>query len=218
MTAFGYPIALDLRGRRAVVIGEIAVREGKVEALVEGGAADVVVVAPGPLDRLDELERRHGHAVAVRRRGWRADDLDGAAVVVASGDDPADRSEIARRARERGALVNVMDDVDNCDWAAPAVVRRGDLVVAVSTGGRSPALASRLRGALAERLGPEWGRALDAIADVRDETAALLPDVRERSRRWRSALDLAEAESLAAQGRADELRRRLRSRLLGGRA
>jgi siroheme synthase-like protein len=111
-------------------------------------------------------------------------------------------------------LVNVMDDVPNCDFAAPAIVRRGDLVLAISTGGRSPALARRLREELEARFGPEWAIVLDILRDVRDATLAQLPDLRERARRWNDALDLDEAEELVRSGRAGELGRRLRERLL----
>ena len=192
---FRYPVFLELDGRRAVVIGETAVREGKVEGLLASGA-EVSVFENG---------------------AWTPGDLDGAFVVVASSGDSAERAAIAREARARGALVNVMDDVANCDWAAPAIVRRGDLVLALSTGGRSPALARRLREELAERFGSEWEEILEAVGEVRAETLESLPDLRERAERWRAALDIEEAEALARAGRTKELRDRLRARL-GARA
>jgi siroheme synthase-like protein len=186
--AFGYPVMLDLGGRRAVVIGEGAVREGKVEGLLAAGAAEVLVVASTPGPRLDELEGRD--RVRVERRAWRPEDLEGAAICVAWSSKPEVRDAIAHEARERGVLVNVMDDVANCDWAAPAVVRRGDLLFAIGTGGRSPALAKRLRKELAERYGDEWEEVLAVLGEVREETLPLLPDLTERARRWQLALDL----------------------------
>lgn len=190
---FGYPMFLELAGRPAVVIGADAVAAGKAEALAAAGA-DVVVLPNG---------------------GWRPEDLDGASVCVASSGDPAERDAIARAARERRVLVNVMDDVPNCDFAAPAVVRRGDLAIAVSTGGRSPALARRLREDLERRYGSEWAEVLQVLAEVRERTLSLLPDIGERARRWRAALDPDEAAELAATGRAEELRELLLARLLG---
>jgi len=111
-------------------------------------------------------------------------------------------------------VVNVVDDVPNCDFAAPAVVRRGDLVVAVGTGGRAPALASRLRAELGERFGPEWAELVELVGDVRAATLGDLPDLEERARRWRAALDLAELERLVRAGRGDLAADRLRTRLL----
>lgn len=189
---FAYPILLELNGRRAVVVGTLALAEHKDVALREAGA-DVEVFA--------------NHA-------WRPEDLDSAFLCVASSEDAAERDAIARAARERGVLVNVMDDVPNCDFAAPAVVRRGDLVVAIGTGGRSPALARKVREDLQARYGEEWAEVLEVVGRVRDETLLELKDVATRSKRWRRALDLDEAAALVRGGRPDELRRRLLERLL----
>ena len=205
---FGYPVYLELRGKRVVVIGGAAVRERKVESLLAAGADDVIVVVPDVIEVPADAR--------VERRAWRPHDLDGAFLVIASSDDPAERDAIAREARDRGALVNVMDDVANCDWAAPAVVRRGDLAIAISTGGRSPALARRLREELEDRFGEEWGPVLEVLREVREETLPELPDLADRSRRWNEALDLDEAAMLAREGRANELSARLRERLLAG--
>jgi precorrin-2 dehydrogenase/sirohydrochlorin ferrochelatase len=209
---FGYPVMLELRGRRCVVIGDDAVREGKVEGLLAGGADDVLVVADGPSQRLDELADLEG--VTVRRRRWRADDLDGAFLVVASSRSPAERDEIARHARSRRVLVNVMDDIPNCDWSAPSVVRRGELVIAIATGGASPALAKKLRKELTSAFGEEWAEVLAVVRSVRAEAIARLPDFPTRAARWNEALDLDEAAELVRDGRSDELAARLRERLL----
>lgn len=212
MSPFGYPVLLELAGRRCVVIGEDAVRAGKVEGLLAGGADDVVVVAAGPRDRLDRLGR--DPAIEVRARAWEPSDLDGAWLAVAAAGDPDERAAIARAARARRVPVNVMDDVPNCDWAAPAVARRGELVVAVGTGGASPALARRVREDLEDRYGPEWEEIVRVLRRVREDTSPEIPSLEERARRWRRALDPEEAAALVRDGGADELARRLRSRLL----
>jgi precorrin-2 dehydrogenase/sirohydrochlorin ferrochelatase len=146
---------------------------------------------------------------------WSPADFDGAFICVAHSSDAAEREAIAHAARDRGVLVNVMDDIPNCDFAAPAVVRRGELVVAISTGGRSPALARKLREELEQRFGVEWAELLEVLREVRRETLGLLPDLRERSRRWNEALDLEEAASLVASGRREELKAHLLARLRG---
>ena len=95
---FGYPVMLELAGRRCVVIGEDAVRDGKVEGLLAAGADRILVLALGPSGRLDELAQIEG--VRVERRAWRPADLDGAFLCVAASRDPAERTAIAaRRAR-----------------------------------------------------------------------------------------------------------------------
>ena len=213
MAPFGYPVLLELSGRRVVVIGELPIREGKVEALLAGGATDVLVIAERPLGRLDALAALEG--VRVERRGWRPADLDGAALAIAHDDDPDVRGAIANAARERGCSSNVVDDIPNCDWAMPSIVRRGDLVFAVGTGGASPALSKRLRRRLEQDYGPEWSEVVRVLREVREETLSALPDLAERARRWESALDPDEAAALVRDGEAEELRARLTARLLG---
>lgn len=212
MMPFGYPVMLEVAGRRCVVIGSGAVREGKVEGLLAAGAADVLVVSTGPGAHLDELERIDG--VAVERRPWRADDLNGAWVVVAASPEPGERDAIAREARARRALVNVMDDIPNCDWSAPSIVRRGDLVLAIATGGASPALAKKLRLQLESEFGEGWSEILTILRAVREETLPLMPDLAIRATRWSEALDLEETAAMVREGRGDELAARLRQRLL----
>ena len=212
--AFGYPVLLELAGRPAVVIGEFAVEAGKVEGLLVAGA-EVTVIAKGPEAALDRLEP--DPRVTVHRRGYGGPaDLAGAVVCVAHASEPGVRNAIAADARAAGVLVNVMDDVPNCDFAAPAIVRRGDLVVAIGTGGRAPALAGRLRAELGERFGPDWAELLDVVGRVRAATLPHLPDFEDRSRRWKAALDLDELEELIAAGRGDLAGTRLHDRLLEG--
>ena len=209
--SFGYPVMLELAGRRCVVFGAQAIREGKVEGLLAAGADDVLVVEPSVDDRFDGVA-----GVRVERRAWRPGDLDGAFLAVASSEDGPTRAAIAREARTRSVLVNVVDDTPLCDWAAPAVVRRGDLVLAIGTGGVSPAVARLVRERLQEEFGAEWAELLRVVGEVRRDTLPALPDLAERARRWRDALDLQEAAELIREGRGEELRVRLRDRLLDG--
>jgi precorrin-2 dehydrogenase/sirohydrochlorin ferrochelatase len=205
-------VSLDLCGRAAVVIGDGAVASGKVEGLLAAGAS-VTVVADGPPAALSALQS--DPRVTVVRRPWQPADLDGATVCVAAAADPATRAAVSQAARDRGVLVNVMDDVEHCDFAAPALVRRGDLLIAISTGGRSPALARRLREELERRFGDEWATVLDLLAEVRAGTLDLLPDLQERARRWQEALDLDELRSGVRDGRYEQARQALLLRLLG---
>jgi precorrin-2 dehydrogenase / sirohydrochlorin ferrochelatase len=209
---FGFPAFLELTGRTVVVIGDGAVRDGKVRGLLAAGADRIVVLAPRVAGEPD-FPVNDGR-VTLHRRAWEPGDLDDAFLCIASSADPRERDDIARAARDRRVLVNVMDDVANCDFAAPALVRRGDLAIAISTGGRSPAAARRLREMLGDRFGPEWEELIEILRAVREDTLPMLPDLAERSRRWRAALDLDEAQGLVSAGRGDELRARLHRRLI----
>jgi len=214
MARFGFPVLLELAGRRCVVIGALPIREGKVEALLAGGATDVLVVAVAPAERLDGLELLEG--VMVARRAWTTAHLRGAFLVIAHDPDSGERARLSQAARAAGALVNVVDDIPACDWAMPAIVRRGELLLAIGTGGASPALARKIREKLETEYGPEWAEVLRVLREVREETMPLLPDLRERSQRWRDALDPDEAAALVRSGDVDELRGRLVARLLDG--
>jgi precorrin-2 dehydrogenase/sirohydrochlorin ferrochelatase len=152
----------------------------------------------------------------VARRAWTTADVQGAFLVIGHDPDPQVRAQLAIAARAAGALVNVVDDIPACDWAMPAIVRRGELLVAIGTGGASPALARKMRERLETEYGPEWAEVLRVLREVRTETMPLLPDLAERSRRWREALDPDEAARLVRAGEVDELRNRLVQRLLDG--
>ena len=165
MTAY-LPVGLNLHRRRCLVVGGGTVAQRKVDALLDA-AAEVVVVAPrvsGEIEALGLLR-----ALEIRPRAYQPDDLDGAFLVVAATDDRAANARVAADARERGILVNAVDDPENCDFITPAVVRRGDVQVGVTTGGASPALARHLRELLERTLPQEYAALAEVLAEVRAE-------------------------------------------------
>ena len=202
-----YLAALDLRGRRCLVAGGGAVARRKAQGLLAAGA-DVLVVAPEVGDMPP--------GAAVERRAARLADLDGAVVAVCATDDPAINAALAREARRRGVLVNVVDDPDAGDFTVPAVLRRGALQIGVSTGGASPALAQRLRDELAERVGDEYGGLADLLASLRAawEPRAIAAGVPPAARRaaWHTVQDLPLLD-LIRDGRAHEARAQAESAL-----
>jgi precorrin-2 dehydrogenase/sirohydrochlorin ferrochelatase len=140
-----FPAFLDLRGRRCLVVGGGPVGERKARALLECGAC-LVVVSPTLTPALAELAA--GGRLEHRRRGFRGVDVRGCTLVVAAtGLIDVDRA-VAVAAKAQRALVNVVDRPADCDVIMPSVLRRGELQIAVSTGGRSPALAREIRRSL----------------------------------------------------------------------
>ena len=138
-----YPVFLDLRGRRVVVIGGGAMGEEKVTRLMPYGA-DVVVVSPDVTDEVSKLAQ--DGQVEWTRRLYRGGDLEGAFIaIVADTSDDAVNQAVSEEARERNVPLNVADVTDLCTWITPSVARRGEVIVATSTGGASPALARRFR-------------------------------------------------------------------------
>ncbi|MBL7141311.1 MAG: bifunctional precorrin-2 dehydrogenase/sirohydrochlorin ferrochelatase [Planctomycetes bacterium] len=173
---FTYPIVLDLAGRRAVVVGGGRVALRKALALAEAGA-DVTAVAPTFLDAFAGAA-----GVACVCEAYDARHLAGAAIVIAATDDEAVNRRAAAAARAAGALVNVVDVPALCDFIVPAQVRRGDLVVAVTTGGAAPSLSRRLRERLEAEFGPEWAVYLEALRGARERVLSEghPPEVRRR--------------------------------------
>jgi siroheme synthase-like protein len=209
---FRYPVALELSGRRCVVTGGGREAEGKARALLEADA-DVVVVAARVTDGLVDLVRR-GELTHIARR-YRPGDLAGAFLVIAADSDRATRAAVFAEAEAEKVLCNAVDDVEHCHFAVPSIVRRGDLLLAISTGGRAPALAKRLRRRLAAELGWEWEALVDVLGEVRAATLPHRPaDFAVWAQRWRSVLDREqELLDLLAEGRIDEVKARVYSAL-----
>lgn len=152
--------------------------ERKARGLLAAGA-EVRVVAKSAGAGLARLVR--AGAITLRRKGFAPSDLRDAFLCMAATDDPAVNRRVAVAARARGVLVNVADSPALCDFFLPAVVARGALRIAVSTGGCSPALARRLRVEIGERYGPEYGALIDLAAALRPEVIRHVP-ARQRAR------------------------------------
>jgi len=205
---FRYPVALELSGRRCVVTGGGREAEGKARALLEADA-DVAVIAPRVSDGLADLARR-GEITHVARR-YRRGDLAGAFLVIAADSDRAVRAQVFAEAEAERVLCNAVDDVEHCHFAVPSIVRRGELLLAISTGGRAPALAKRLRRRLSAQFGWQWEALIDVLGDVRAE---MLPtrtvDFATWAGRWNDVLDREEELlALLEEGRIDEVRERV---------
>jgi siroheme synthase-like protein len=202
-----YPLLLELQGRRVVVVGGGAVGERKVEGLLAVGA-DVTVVSPDVTPAL----KRHAEAgrVTLIERAYRDGDLAGAALVFTALGASRATAPVAAEAHRRGIWLNAADDPTHCTFILPAVLRRGPLTISVASGGATPALTRALREHLDTALGPEWGVLAELAAAARRELRASGRAADGES--WRRAL-AADLRALVAEGRLDEARRELRSRL-----
>jgi len=179
------------------------VAEGKVEGLLAAGAR-VTVVSPTVTPRLADWSA--AGRIEHRARPYQPDDLDGPRLALVATDDPAVSGAVAAEGRARGVWVNAADEPARCDFILPAVIRRRRLVVAVSTGGASPAAARAIREELEGYLTDDHAMLVEVAADARD-------DLRRRSvspgpARWRGALD-ADLRRLIADKRYRQARARL---------
>jgi precorrin-2 dehydrogenase / sirohydrochlorin ferrochelatase len=176
-----YPVNLVLDGRRCLVVGGGHIALRKVEGLVACGGR-VTVVAPRITPDLRAVA-----GVTCQERRWRPEDLDAMWLVIAATDDPAVNRAVYEAGEAAGIWVNGADDPANCSFTLPSVVRRGDLQVTVSTGGRSPALSTWLRRRLEGEIGPEYAVLLDLLASEREGLKAAGRSTEGLD--WQSALD-----------------------------
>ena len=167
-----FPAFINLAGKRCVVVGAGAVAQRKITRL-HACKARIVVVSPRATSRIATMAERGD--LVWHQKPWHARYLAGAFLVFAATDDRALNLRVAAACKKRGIPVNVVDNPQQCDFMVPAVVRRGNLCVAVSTGGTSPAFAAYLRRLLQETLSGAHGDLLGQLAALRRTLQDMLP-------------------------------------------
>jgi siroheme synthase-like protein len=201
MKATLFPAFLKLAGRRCLVVGAGPVAEEKIRGLLRTGAR-LHVVAP---NATPQIQRWSGaKKICWSARDYRSSDLGGALLVIAATSSPALHARIYRQARRRGILCNAVDDPENCDFYYGAVVRRGELQIAISTGGRSPALAQRLKNEMQAEFGADYEAWLAELGKARERLLAknMEPD------RRRALLHRLASRTCFETFRRDRMRRR----------
>jgi precorrin-2 dehydrogenase/sirohydrochlorin ferrochelatase len=172
-----YPIYLDLKGRSVTVVGGGKVAERKVRTLITSQAA-VTVISPDLTPRLQKA-LAHGEFRYIKRR-YRKGDLTGSMMVLVATDDRAANEGIATNITDRNILINIADIPDKCNFILPSIVERGDLIISVSTSGKSPAFAKQTRLELERIFGKEYELFIKILGMVRKR---LLETVRSEKRR-----------------------------------
>ena len=180
-----YPIFLNLTGYRSLVIGGGKIAARKINVLLSSGAK-VTVVASAVAAEVARLARRK--KILLRKRRFTPADLSGAQLVIAATDDQQVNELASRVAKRKGIWINVVDQPALCSFIFPAVVHRGKLVIAVSTGGASPALAKWIRRDLEKRYGAEFRRLLEKMAAARGRIKEKVPGIRRRKELFERAL------------------------------
>jgi len=159
-----YPICLDIKERHCLVIGGGRVAERKVKGIL---ACDgqVTVISPELTDNLVKLAARR--QISWQKKPYQSGDIQGAFMVIAATDDPAVQKEVFLEAERNNILLNVADVPDKCNFILPALAKRGDLTIAISTAGNSPALAKKMRQQLQKDYGPEYEKLVEIMGQVR---------------------------------------------------
>ncbi len=208
-----YPIMLRMDGRRCVVIGGGTVAQRKSEGLLQA-KADIRVISPKLTPTLRDWAK--AGQLQWAQREAKEEDIVGSALVFAATDQPEVNRWIAGIARRHAIPVNIADDGEEGDFLVPAVLRRGDLILAASASGAGPALAKRIVNELAERYGPEYGESVEALRAIREIVKAEVSDISER----RELLQIAVSDEALEEWRSaawirdkDKLIERLRQRV-----
>jgi siroheme synthase-like protein len=194
-----YPILLNIRDKKCLVVGggDIALR--KVLTLLEHGA-NVEIVSPAFCIELEQMIK-HG-TVRATCRAYKVEDLNNAILVVAATDDTSVNEKVAGDARKKRILTNVVDKPDISDFIVPSYFRRGDIIVAVSTSGKSPALARKIRAEIERDLKSEYARLAVIAEDVRGELKQL--GVKVSGDDWQEVLNLNSLIELIKRGKNKE--------------
>jgi precorrin-2 dehydrogenase len=207
MTTY-YPVYIQLHEQPCVVIGGGKIAEGKVEGLLAADAR-VTVVSPDLTPQLHELAKQG--RIKYISRTYQLGDLTGAFLVISATDQTETNHQVWAEASANRQLVNVVDDTPHCNFIAPAILRKGDLTIAISTAGKAPALAVRLKEQFQKELGPEYERFLELAGQLREPLAHHIPDFETRKSLWYELVDsdvldlLARGEELMAKQRISEV-------------
>ncbi len=161
-----YPVLIDLRGKKVLVVGGGNVARRKIDSLIEYGA-DVHVISKELTPELQQY-RDEGKVTFIAQE-FSEDSLQDTFLTIAATSDPQLNHKISDMAKKRGVLVNAVDQPSDCSFIVPSILKRGDLLIAVSTSGKSPALAKRIRQRLASRFGNEYGSFLQMMGKIREE-------------------------------------------------
>ncbi len=180
-----YPLFMDLAGRSCLVVGAGAVAARKARTLLDCGAR-VTVIGVRPAAAFRALE---GRGVVLRDRRFRASDVGRQALIIAATDDRAVNAAVSAAARRKGIPVNAVDDPEHCSFIVPAVVTRGDLTVAISTGGKSPAAARLVKERISEMLGDEYVALVRLLGAHRGRMKDMVAGQGSRARAWKRMID-----------------------------
>ena len=161
-----YPVNLNIQNRHCLVVGGGGVGTRKVIALLDCGAR-VTVVSPDPTPRLQELAAMG--SIQLEKRSYRSDDINKMFLVIGATDDENLNRQISKDAERVNILCNIADRPEVCNFILPAIVRRGDLAITISTSGKSPAMAKRLRLELETQFGEEYADLLRLMGAIRDK-------------------------------------------------
>ena len=204
-----YPVHLDIQNRNCLVVGGGSVGTRKVITLLSCGAA-VTVISPQASEELQELATIG--SITLRKRGYRSADLDGIFLVIGATDDETLNRQISTAAESRNILCNIADRPAVCSFILPSIVHRGDLVITISTSGKSPAFAKKLRKDLERQFGDEYANLLELMGAIRDKLLRQAHEPEAHKHLFNQLIDRGLLEMIR-EGRKEDINRLLENTL-----
>lgn len=181
-----YPIFLNLIARKCLVVGGGSVAERKIFSLVENGA-EVYVISPSITYKLKDLVNKNQIVYCCRE--YCSDDLENVFLCIGATDNVEVNARVASDCNKRNIICNIIDDPTASTFIVPSIVRQGDLAIAISTGGKSPMFTRRLKEKLEKEFGPEYGKYLNLMGELREEIINNIPDSQKRYQLFRNLVD-----------------------------
>lgn len=181
-----FPLFVDLEGKKCVVVGGGAVALRKIEILLQF-EANPVIIAPEINSFIEELERQG--KISIIKKEYSRQDIDGAFLVIAATSEQEVNEKVFRDAKHCNIPVNVVDDPEKCTFIFPSVVKRGDLVMGISTSGKYPALSKKIRKTIEALYPDEYSGILSLLAEFRDKVRKNIANRAQRERILRCVID-----------------------------
>lgn len=197
----GFPLVLLLGDRKVVVIGAGRIAARKIEGLIAGGAKNIIVIAPQASASVVKLAAQN--MVTYIQKEFEESDLDDAFFAMATTDDHEVNRRVLLAGEQRKIFVNSADDPKNCSSILMSTVRQGDVTIAISTAGKSPAFAKWVRKYLQGRLGPEYGVLINLVNDERERVRSI--GISSEDINWDPAFEFAVVD-MVRDGKVAEVR------------
>ena len=209
-----FPLFVELRGKKCVVVGggEVALR--KLEILLQFGA-NPVIVAPEMNSSIKELGRQG--KISITKKEYSRQDIDGAFLVIAAASEREVNENVFRDAQQSNIPVNVADDPGKCTFIFPSVVKRGDLVIGISTSGKYPALSKKIRKTIEEVFPDEYSGILNLLADFRHKVRKGVANREQRERILRCVIDELYCRDTITYAALSSIIEKYEAELFGGR-
>lgn len=197
-----YPINVDIRGKDCLVVGGGPIAERKAESLLLAGGK-VRLVSPEVTETIEQWANEG--KIALSKRPFAPEDLSGSFLVIGATNDKSVQDQVYQLCQKQNILVNIVDVPSRCNFIFPAVIRRGDFTLAISTNGASPGFSKKMRRQLESQFGEEYGVFLDWMGKARSQVLGKLPIEEERKKAFQSLIDSPVLE-LLQQGKEKEAR------------